>query len=178
MATIKIGGSAISSVNNTGPMSNYTYVTGEYPADGTGTLTSMSFYLKTSATGLKCGTFSRSSNNLTGRDFETIGNVSAGSKQTFTGLSCSVSLNDILGVYAGNSDANMYVTISSNNYWYYYGDKMGSASTTFDFVNGAGNNGVNFSMEASGETVSIGKKINNVILAKWNDSPIVKWNNQ
>jgi hypothetical protein len=98
MAVIDIGSSAIDRgiyQNNTGA----TFVDKHNAANDTGTLDSFEVYAVSghNVTGLKVGTFSVSGTSCTYRDHELIGNVTSGSKQTFTGKNCSVSSGDYLG---------------------------------------------------------------------------------
>lgn len=89
------------------PQANYTMSAGSTiigignPANATGILTSFSIGCGTALTGAKMGTFYGASTSWTDRDYENIGNVSAGI-QTFTGLFCSVSTNDIIGIVAAS----------------------------------------------------------------------------
>ena len=99
MATIDIGSSAIDRVSYQG--NNRTLLDKHNPANGTGTLTSFEIYAVSgnNVTGLKVGTFYGSGTSWTYRDHEEIGNVTAGSKQTFTGKNCDVSSGDYLAWY-------------------------------------------------------------------------------
>ena len=76
-----------------------TYVDLTNPANDTGTLTSFELWCASDGAAVKVGTFSGSGGTFTNRDYETIGAVTSGSKQTFTGKSCSVSSGDYIGIY-------------------------------------------------------------------------------
>lgn len=76
----------------------YTIVEATNPANATGTLTSFEAWAKATLT-LTIGTFSGSGTSYTPRDYESIGSVTAGSKQTFTGKNCDVVIGDFLGHY-------------------------------------------------------------------------------
>jgi hypothetical protein len=69
------------------------------PANDTGVITSVELWFTANHTGVKVGTFYGSGTDYTNRDFATIGNVTGGSKQTFSGLSIDVTSGDFIGVY-------------------------------------------------------------------------------
>lgn len=77
------------------------------PANATGTITSVEIWMKTSAAGLgfRVGTFYLvSGTTYKCRDSHTIGDVTAGSKQTFSGISgFDVTTGDFIGCYYGGS---------------------------------------------------------------------------
>lgn len=125
---IDIGVAAIDRIATAG--TGTTYINKDNPANETGILTSIELYFKTTGSGVKVGTFSGSSTSWTNRDYETIGAVTAGSKQTFTGLSCDVTANDLLGlVNTGGGCA--YDTKGSGGYLYKLGDQMGAGTQTY-----------------------------------------------
>lgn len=68
-------------------------------ANGTGILDVFEMWYETTGGGVKAGTFYGSSTSYTARDYESIGTVTAGSKQTFTGKNCSVETGDFVGSY-------------------------------------------------------------------------------
>jgi len=88
---------------------NITYTDTNNPANATGTLTSAEFWFYTTATGVKVGTFYGSSTSYTYRAGATIGSVTKGSKQTFTGLSFAVTIGDFIGFFseAGALDGSL-----------------------------------------------------------------------
>lgn len=91
--SIDVGPGAVDLANTT--ISN-TIVDKSNPANATGTLDTFEVWLGTacSANG-KLGTaYVVSGNNLTTRDYENVGAISSGSKQTFTGLTISVTAGD------------------------------------------------------------------------------------
>lgn len=99
-STIDIGNSA-SSRSGYANTADRTILDYANTANATGILTSFEvyFYTGTSVTGVKLGTFSGSGTSWTKRDYESIGSVTAGSKQTFTGKNCDVQTNDVIGMY-------------------------------------------------------------------------------
>lgn len=85
----------------------------------------------------KIGTFSGSGTSYDDRDYETIGTVTQGSKQTFTGLSIDVVTGDLLGCYYSSgvleSDTSGFDGIYNSNS---SGDRFGSGSSTYNFAAG------------------------------------------
>lgn len=114
------------------------------PANDTGTLTSFEIWTVENCTTSKVGTFSGSSGTFTMRDYESIGAITAGSKQTFTGKSCDVQTGDYIGFYGNgnlegnstggsgtyysNSEADHFDT-SSHSYTLYANSKYGLYAT-------------------------------------------------
>ena len=94
---IAIGPGAIDRTSTS--VANYTCITFANPANGTGTLDTFEIWFKATASGVKIGTLYGSDTSYTSRDSEIIGNVTAGSKQTFTGLNCDVTTGDYIGFY-------------------------------------------------------------------------------
>ena len=107
----------------------YTRLEASHPASGSGVLTSFSLRVGAAgATGVKMGTFVGSGVSWTCRDFETLGAVSGGSTQTFTGLSCSVVAGDLLGFYgAGSAGLGYYGDASAR--LYVLGDAFSGTAT-------------------------------------------------
>lgn len=93
----------------------YTIIDKTNPANAGGTLTKFQIYLVSGndCTGILMGTFSGSAPNYSVRDYETLGSVSSGSVQTFTGLSCTVSSGDFIGI-GNNQSATKYVEVQSS----------------------------------------------------------------
>lgn len=75
----------------------YTYVERGNVANAAGILNSCEIYMQSTGANIRVGTFSASGANLTRRDYEVLGSVTSGSKQTFTGLNITVSANDLIG---------------------------------------------------------------------------------
>lgn len=75
------------------------------PANATGTITTFEVWAAGNITGFRAGTFYYVSANVYKcRDSEAIGNVTAGTKQTFTGKSCDVITGDYVGSYYANGE--------------------------------------------------------------------------
>jgi hypothetical protein len=115
--TIDIGAGA----SNYGSYRNggYTTVCQTNPANANGVLTSFEVWLSDPGGGsAKMGSFSGSDSNYTMRDYETLGSVTANSKQTFTGKNCDVSSGDYIGYYNAAGTLRVENTGGSGNYWY------------------------------------------------------------
>jgi hypothetical protein len=124
MASIDIGPGAIDRAGaNSG--NGYTVIEFTNPANDTGILTTMEVWAVSTITGFKMGTFSGSGTSYTYRDHETLGTITSGSKQTFTGLSCSVSSGDYLGFYYVSSSLGLeYDSTGYSGGCYKAGDRM------------------------------------------------------
>lgn len=118
MASIDIGAGALDRSAQWGGV--YTYIDLTNPANDTGTITSFEVWFWASGedpTGVVVGTFYGSSTTWTNRDYETLGSVTKGSKQTFSGLNCSVSASDIDGFYATTGSLEGDATGGSGICW-------------------------------------------------------------
>jgi hypothetical protein len=122
MAVIDIGSDAS---NRSSDFGVATFVTLNNPANDTGVLDTFEVYLASNVSGLKIGTFSKSGDYFTPRDFEGIGIASSGSKQTFTGKNCDVSSGDYLGVYYTEGKIDKDNTGGDGVYYYISGDGFG-----------------------------------------------------
>lgn len=100
MAVIDVGPGATNRSSSHTLASGYTLVDKNNSANDTGTLDTFEIYANENLSSCKIGTFSFSSPNYLNRDYESIGTVTAGSKQTFTGKNCGVVSGDFLGVGA------------------------------------------------------------------------------
>lgn len=150
MAAIDIGTSPANGNTVTGA-SGETTLDLANPANDTGTLTSFEVWMANEATSsVKVGTFYGSGTSWTLRDYEDLGAVAAGSKQTFTGKSCSVSANDCIGgkPNSGNFEAN---STGGSGILYYSGDSFTGGAKTYTLWSGAKG-----SIYATGETAAAG----------------------
>jgi hypothetical protein len=132
--TIDIGAAAI----DRGSASSLadTFVGKENPANASGTLTycEIFMYSEYPGTDVWIGTFiDGGSNVLSCRDSESIGAVSAGSKQTFSGLSINVATGDYFGTNdKGTPSGSVERDSSGQGYWRYVGECIDpSDSQTF-----------------------------------------------
>lgn len=134
-AVIDIGAGAInrSSYRSYG----YTCVDVNNPAIIPGVLTTIKVFAVSgyALEGFKCGTFSGSGTSYDDRDYETIGAVTAGSEQTFTGLSIQVEAGDFIGGYwsAGRLEAS---TSGFSGYYYKSGDQFDKTAQTYTLASG------------------------------------------
>lgn len=151
MAVIDIGPDAIDRTATGVP--DYTDIMLDNPANDTGTITKNEIWAANSLGGCKTGTFYGTPPNFTPRDYETIGDVTAGSKQTFTGLDCDVTAGDYIGVYY--SDGNLEAHTSGYAGIYYKAlDQFGAGQQTYTLAAGDAE-----SIYGEGETVAEGISI-------------------
>ncbi len=108
-----------------------TRITDATPATGHGILTSFSLWMSTAGTGVKMGTFSSDgSAKFTYNDHVTLGSVTAGSKQTWTGDTCEVDTNDVLGWYSDVGAVERH-SAGTNGIYHVSGDQFSSGQKTF-----------------------------------------------
>lgn len=99
---------------------------------GTGTIDTWELWFVVSGVNVQVATFFVvSGNNLSTRDTETIGAVTAGSKQTFTGLSTDVQNGDYPGVYDGSVGVTIERANSGATQWTVSGDKIPCTNQAF-----------------------------------------------
>ncbi len=98
MSAIDVGATAINRAGATNYALN-TVISLDNPANNTGYIFTFEVWFNQNATGVKIGTFSGSGTDYNDRDYETIGNITGGSKQTFSGLNCDVVTGDYIGYY-------------------------------------------------------------------------------
>ena len=104
MALIDIG-SAATNRNQVGG-ATHTFVDLANPVAAVGTITSIEVWSATNLGGFRVGTFSKVGDVFTCRDSDTIGSVTAGSKQTFP-VSIHAQTGDYLGCYAATGTIEM-----------------------------------------------------------------------
>jgi len=93
---IDIGAGAIDRTTSSG--GDLTWIDLTNPANATGSLDTVEIWANQQLEGCEVATFYTTTDYST-RDSELIGTVTAGSKQTFSGLSIDVSTNDYLGLH-------------------------------------------------------------------------------
>lgn len=133
MTAIDIGSAATD--RNSAAGATYTYIPLANTANASGKITSVELWFNTNATGVKVGTFSRSGAVFTPRSSASIGSVTAGSKQTFTGLNIDVVTGDYIGYYAASGGMD-YSNSGGSGYYYKAGDQFGAGAQTYS-TNGA-----------------------------------------
>ena len=145
--TIDIGSSAVdraSYYDNVG----YTLIGANNPANASGILNTFKFWFYDNGSGVKCGTFVNTGGNyFTGRDYESIGSVTAGSLQTFTGKNCDVSASDYLGLLASGGHVDRVA--SGLRCWSKNEDYFNTSNYSYTYSSGS----YEHSFEASGITV-------------------------
>ncbi len=129
MAAIDIGPGAIDR-DYTAYTAN-TCISTTNSANGTGVITSFELWFDTEGNGVKAGTFYGTPPNLTSRDVETIGIVTAGSKQTFSGLDCDVATGDFAGIYFAAGTLDMDSPSPGNPLYFKPGDQFGAGQQTY-----------------------------------------------
>ncbi|MBA7565807.1 hypothetical protein ES708_07492 [subsurface metagenome] len=115
---IDIGSPAIDRDGATGP--DITVVNRSNPANESGKITSIEIFANIGLSGCKVATFYvASGNNLSTRDYESIGNVPAGSKQVLS-VNLDVKAGDYIGIYLthGLLDVSLDLNGAGVHYWY------------------------------------------------------------
>lgn len=131
MGAIDVGAGATNRATSYSPYYT-TFIDKTNPANDNGTLTSFEIWALANMTGVKVGTFSGSGTSWNDRDYESIGNVTAGSKQTFSGLSCTVNTGDILGIYQTSALGTIEAdTSGGSGVLYIISDAFGQGALTF-----------------------------------------------
>ncbi|KKL83935.1 hypothetical protein LCGC14_1969740 [marine sediment metagenome] len=159
MAAIDIGQEAIDRTGVTS-VDARTLVVKANPANGTGTVSQVEIWLQAaSSNDVWFGTFSAAGDVLTCRDSESVGNVPAGSKQTFSGLDIDVVAGHYLGTHAKTSVASIEKDSGSAiGVWGFLGEAIDpSDSETFII-----NTDWRISLFGTGEALAIGTKSANM----------------
>jgi hypothetical protein len=127
-------GSGAADLETNANNADFTTVDMNNPANASGTLNSVEIWANVDMTGVKVVAFNNTSGNvLSPRSAPAlIGNVTAGSKQTFT-VSLPIQAGDYIGIYAatGNIDGSL---LSGAGWWYKAGDYTETADATFTAV--------------------------------------------
>jgi len=142
---------------------DYTYLQLTNPASGTGTITSWSIWANSNLAGCKIGTFYGTAPKYTSRDVELIGDVTSGSKQTFTldsggnPIATDVTSGDLAGVYFTSGAIERKLSGLSGFYYLQY-DQFGAGEKTYNLSANRGQ-----SIEGSGtETAGGWANIKNI----------------
>jgi len=129
---IDIGSAAIERPFNTVNVLK-TYVDKNNPANASGTITSIEIWASTNLANCEVATFYIvSGNNLSTRDTHTIGSVTAGNKQTFSGLDITVQTGDYIGLKY--TRGQLEKTDSGDGYWYINSDEIPCTNVLFTSV--------------------------------------------
>jgi len=134
-APIDIGSEATDRASSTSAV--YTSINKDNPANSDGLISSVEIWANTNLTGCKVGIFYKTNGNtLKCRSATTIGAVTAGSKQTFSGLSLEVRAGDYIGLYAASGKLEFSTSGYQGN-WYYSGDAcVVGSEQSYDFEAG------------------------------------------
>lgn len=171
MATINVGWAATNrALSGGGTFSRALYNPTAAKANGTGSITSIAFYIASNVSaGGKVGLIYNGWTSSITRSIYTLGSMAVG-LNTISGLSMAVVIGDSIGFYLGSgsidigSDASSLI-ISHN------GDRI----TTGGSWTG-GTLAYQFSCLGTGETQATGKKWNGITISKWNGVTVSKIN--
>ena len=141
----------------------FTLVNKTNPANASGKITSIELYVFNDMADVEVATFYVvSGNNLTTRDHEYIGAVTAGAKRTFK-VDLNVEAGDYIGFVASNHTW-IYTNVSGGDgVWNKAGDFIPCTDTTFSFVPS-----YIFSLYGSGGGVSLGRGIKETLTSTAN----------
>lgn len=152
--------------------STYTWVNIGNPANESGTITGIAIWASTPLTNCEVATFFVvSGNNLSTRDVHFIGDVAAGSKQTFV-----VDLDVEVGDYIGSYHTAGAIERDSSGFagcWMKTGDNIPCENLEFSFREDEAT-----SLCGTGVSIPTGwdHKWNTQTISKWNTKEIIKWN--
>ena len=154
--------------------SGYTFIVKDNPANANGFISLVEIWAKTTLYDCKVAIFYLvSGTNYSTRDYQAIGTVTAGSKQTFA-VDLNVVAGDSIGIYF--SDGYIEATVEAPGHWVLDGDRIPCTNTTFyqDSVWF----GVNFNISLYGSNATLGwpHKWNSIAIGKFNGSAFKKWN--
>jgi hypothetical protein len=125
MAAIDVGSAATTRI--TVFPKGYTFIDISNPANATGNITSVELYFYGNATGVIVGIFYGSGTSYTCRDYESVGAVTGGSKQT-KNVTLTVTTGDFIGLYVpSDSPGQIYLDVSGGSGGYY---KTGNQTAT------------------------------------------------
>jgi len=157
-------------INRGSTASTYTWVNIGNPANESGTITSIEMWASGTLTNCEVATFYVvSGNNLSTRDHELIGNVTKGSKQTFS-VDLDVQTGDYIGAYytVGAIERD---TAGFDGCWMKTGDNIPCSNLLF--TNRADEA---ISLYGTGATaVGWDHKWNTQTITKWNTKEFTKW---
>ena len=135
MAAITIGSAAIDRDGAAG--AGLTYLAVDNPADDTGKLTAFELWTTgDSFNNCKIGTFTGSSTSYTPNDYESIGSVNGGSKQTFSGLDCAVTIGDLIGIFWDGDNGLERTNAGGGGVYYKADDQFDAGTQTYGFSSG------------------------------------------
>jgi hypothetical protein len=113
-----------------------TFIARANPATVEGYIKTVNIWSNTNLTSVKIGTFYGAAPLHTNRDWENIGNITAGSKNIKTGLNIAIHVNDYLGIYA-SGDGHIEMSDSGGSgFDYKAGDQMGTGEQFYNYSSG------------------------------------------
>lgn len=130
--TIDIGAPAID--RGTNASYNYTRIDLTNPANGAGTLTAFELWFAVEGndgTDVKVGTFYGTAPDFTNRDYEALGTITKGSKQTASGLSITVASGDYAGIHFTDGRLEGDTSGEGSGGYYKSGDQFGAGQQTY-----------------------------------------------
>jgi len=151
-------------------LGSYTLINIGNPANASGKITSVEIWASGYLENCEVATFFVvSGNNLSTRDYEAIGGVHHGSKQTFP-VDLDVEVGDYIGVYytSGSIERD---TSGYDGCWYTNTDQIPCTDFTFSTSSGSA-----ISLYGTGATVGWDHKWNTQTISKWNTKEFTKWN--
>lgn len=113
----------------------FTLITLNNPANATGTIDTFEVFFKATAQGVIAGTAYGSGASYTTRDSESLGTVTGGSKQTFSGLSCDVVTGDFAAIFFQTAGTLEWVATGTGGY-YKTGNQFGAGTQTYTSIGG------------------------------------------
>ena len=139
------------------------------PANATGSITTVEVYAAVDMTEVEVATFLVIyDNNLSTRDWEAIGTVTAGSKQTFA-VNLDVQAGDYIGIKWQSGSIERYTT-GGDGVWYAGSDQIPCTNYGFSL-------GSSWIASLYGYSVVVwDHKWNTKTISKWNTKEIIKWN--
>ena len=150
MAAIDIGAAAIDRGNNYGPG---TCVNEGNPANANGSITSVEIWALSNLSDCEVATFYFSGNSGSTRDYEAIGSVTSGSKQTFSGLDIDVQTGDYIGAYFSAGTIEMSASGGAGLWYKNATDYIPCTSQTFNHLSS-----YVISLYGEGETAGVTEK--------------------
>ena len=150
-----------------------TWVSQDNPANASGKITSIEIWANSALVNCEVATFFVvSGNNLSTRDTHSIGAVTSGSKQTFSGLDIDVEVGDYIGVYYTAGALERDTSGYPGGLWYRNTDAIPCTNETFTEAGGD-----TISLYGTGTTaVGWPHKWNTQTISKWNTKEFTKWN--
>lgn len=146
-----------------------TYINKNNPANLSGTITQIEIWPNVTLNDCEVATFFIIGGDIMStRDTHAIGNVTSGSKQTFSGLDIVVEVGDYIGITYSTGEVER--DDAGAGYWYSTADKIPCTSFSFIFIADRA-----ISLYGTG-TTSWDGPFNTVTIGKWNTKEITVWN--